>query len=78
MNPEDRLYEITRKFGTENIEVVQQLLSQVKDPKENVLGAIIYLAKDGRINDIKNYVDMANNQVDLLFRIATVKDERSY
>lgn len=78
LNPEDRLYEMTRKFGTENISAVEQLLSRVKDPKQNVLGAIIYLARDGKIDDVKNYVDMANEQVDVLLRSATVKEERSY
>ncbi|GAA0188934.1 hypothetical protein GCM10009122_48300 [Fulvivirga kasyanovii] len=78
LNPEDRRYEITRKFGRENTELVEQLLSQVKDPKENILGAIIYLARDGKIDDVKNYVQMANEQVEVLLRCATVKEERSY
>lgn len=78
LNPEDRRSEITRKFGRENIKFVEQLLSQVKDPKENILGAIIFLARDGKIDDVKNYVEMANAQVEVLLRCATVKEERSY
>jgi hypothetical protein len=72
----DRSFEIVRKFGSANELQVKKLLNTVINPTEQVLGAIIFLARPGFIVDIETNVLLANQQRDILLGAATVKDER--
>ena len=70
----DRDFEISRKFGPATAARVNLLLSTVHDPKENVLGAIIFLANTS--DEVGELVLLANADRDALLNAATVKEER--
>lgn len=74
LKPEDRVFEITRKFGKESLQQMLASLSAVEQPQENVLGAIVFLANDAE--QFASLVKMANSDRNGLLRAATVKDER--
>ena len=70
----DRDFEISRKFGSTCAARVNFLLSAVHDPKEHVLGAIIFLANTSV--GVEELVLLANEDRDALLNAATVKEER--
>ena len=73
----DRKYIIQVKFGLSNISAIEALLSNVVEPSEKVLGAILFLARPGNFEDIEKFIDLANKNVSSLLNSAQVKDERT-
>lgn len=71
---DDRKYEIRRKFGETDVTVVYSMLSDVIEPTDQVLGAIVFLANN--IEQISDLVVLANTDRGRLLNAATVKDER--
>lgn len=69
----DRDFEIERKFGPASAARVNFLLSAVNDPKENVLGAIIFLANTS--DEVEDLVLLANEDRYALLNAAMVKEE---
>ena len=53
------------------------VIRNVVEPRENVLGAILFLARPGNFEDIENFIELANNNVSTLLNAAQVKDERT-
>lgn len=76
LTPADRSFEIARKFGSASESQIQDLLAMVTDPSDQVLGAIVFLARLGHIEDIRSSVSLANEHRERLLNAATVKDER--
>ncbi|MBN9686173.1 MULTISPECIES: hypothetical protein [unclassified Corallococcus] len=72
----DRVAEIERKFGRAQVEPVLQQLSRVSNPTEKLLGAIVFLAREGHVEDIALTVADANTNPSRILNAATVKDER--
>lgn len=76
LTPADRSFEIVRKFGSVYESQIQDLLAMVTNPSDQVLGAIVFLARPGHIEDIKSSVSLTNEHRERLLNAATVKDER--
>jgi hypothetical protein len=76
LNHEDRVAEIERKFGRDQVEPVLARLGQVSNPTEKLLGAIVFLAREGHVDDIALTVTAANKNPSEILNAATVKDER--
>ena len=76
LSHEDRVHEIQRKFGAAALESMLSLLAQVTDKKDQILGAIIFLAREQHPEDIPSLVELANENPAKLLSAATVKDER--
>ncbi len=76
LTPEDRAFLIARKFDAADAAVVAALLAAVDDPTDQVLGAILFLARAGRIDDLAELVRLASEDRATLLNAATVKDER--
>ena len=74
LTAQDRAVTIESKFGLAQVAHVNALLSQVAAPSEQLLGAIVFLART--VDDIPALVDLANHDRDQVLRAATVKDER--
>lgn len=74
----DRGYVIAQKFSPEDGDRVQALLASVERPTDQVLGAILFLASPGRVDEIAAYVRLARDDRDALLNAATVKDERGW
>ncbi|NPC73547.1 hypothetical protein HPP05_27720 [Corallococcus exiguus] len=72
----DRVAEIERKFGRDQVEPVLEQLSRVSQPTEKLLGAIVFLARVGHVQDIALTVAAANKNPSEVLNAATVKDER--
>ncbi|RKH50472.1 hypothetical protein D7X96_12005 [Corallococcus interemptor] len=72
----DRVAEIERKFGRDQLDAVLAQLGQVSNPTEKLLGAIVFLARVGHVEDIANTVTLANQDPSQVLNAATVKDER--
>lgn len=76
LNHADRIAEIQRKFGPDSLEQVLARLEQVAKPGERLLGAIVFLARPGHVEDIAQLVSLANQDPSQVLNAATVKDER--
>ena len=76
LTPEDRLHEIDRKFGRERRDSVLARLDQVIAPSEKILGAILFISRQGQIADIEAMVALANEDPQRLLDSAQVVDER--
>ncbi len=76
LTPDDRAAEVLRKFGADLEPDVTALLSSVAEPSEPILGAIVFLARPGRVRDVREYVALADVSPGQLLAAATVKDER--
>lgn len=74
LTPSDRNFEIERRFGTGALAQANRLLSDVSAPTDQILGAIIFLARN--ISDLPDLVALANSDPKKLLNAATVKDER--
>ena len=70
----DRSAEIRRKFGAGNLIKVETILDGVRNPTDQVLGAIVFLAT--RLEQLPGLVELANADQEQLLRAAVVKDER--
>ncbi|CAM3441482.1 SpoVR family protein [Corallococcus sp. ZKHCc1 1396] len=75
-NHADRIAEIERKFGPDKVEQVLAQLSRISHPTEQLLGAIVVLARPGHVGDIASSVSLANRDASAVLNAATVKDER--
>ncbi|MBN8471506.1 hypothetical protein JYJ95_33790 [Corallococcus exiguus] len=76
LNHADRVAEIERKFGRDQVEPVLAQLRRVSNPTERLLGAIVFLAREGHVTDVALSVAAANKNPSELLNAATVKDER--
>jgi hypothetical protein len=70
----DRRHEVERRFGAHAWPRAQEVLARVVAPTEQVLGAIVFLAR--HVDDLPDLVDLANSDAQKLLNAATVKDER--
>jgi hypothetical protein len=70
----DRRCEIERRFGVETFARADELLAGVVKPTDQILGAIVFLARS--VDDLPELVDLANTDPQQLLNAATVKDER--
>lgn len=71
----DRDFEIARKFGPASLAHVNELLSHVRDPDDQVLGAIVFVART--VDGVEWCVKQANEDRPGLLRTAVVMDERT-
>lgn len=76
LTPEDREFEIQRKFGACNFEKIREQLNQVTRQTEQILGAIVFLARKNHPEDFGSLVLLANSNPAALLNAATVKEER--
>ena len=76
LNAADRDFELLRKFGSWGTKNAMSILSAATDPTDHILGAVIFLAKTGHLEDLDDLVKLANQDRNSLLRAATVKDER--
>ena len=74
LTPEHRDAEIRRKFGEVSQPAMRAMLSGVREPTEQVLGAVVFLAT--RIDQVPALVELANSDREQLLRAAVVKDAR--
>ncbi|RYZ39617.1 MAG: hypothetical protein EOO71_19420 [Myxococcaceae bacterium] len=72
----DRIAEIERKFGSDQLDAVLACLSRVSHPTEPLLGAIVFVARQGHVDDVALMVALANEDASKVLNAATVKDER--
>jgi hypothetical protein len=70
----DRKHEIERRFGVGAYARASEILAGVTKPTEQMLGAIVFLARD--VNDLPDLVELANTDPQKLLNAATVKEER--
>ncbi|WKB56183.1 hypothetical protein [Eleftheria terrae] len=76
LNEADRAFLIRRKFAQDEAQRVADALRRVISPSDQVLGAIVFLARDRRPDDIDQLVDLANRDTAALLNAATVAEER--
>lgn len=76
LNSTDREFEIRRKFGDSTVQEVLGILGKVSDPTEQVLGAIVFLAREHQMGDFEELISLANEDRNKLLHAAAVKDER--
>lgn len=74
LTPQDRDFEIDRKFGSASAQAVDAMLRAVDDPTDPVLGAIVFLAN--RPDEVAELVALANTDRPRLLNAAVVKEER--
>ena len=72
----DRVHEIAKKFGEVNAERANDLLSSLQNPTDQLLGAVLFLARPGRIEDLIDLIALANDNPTRLLNAATTADER--
>lgn len=72
----DRAHEIARKFGATNAARVDALLAGLRNPTEPLLGAIVFLPRPGRFDDVASLVAEANEHPARLLSAACTADER--
>lgn len=56
----DRKWVIRKKFGLFSSKKVLKLLDSVDNPSDKVLGAILFLARPDKLEDIVSLVELAN------------------
>jgi hypothetical protein len=74
VTPADREYEIRRRFGAQALTRVSELLAGVTAPTEQLLGAILFLARD--VDELPELVAQANSDPQGVLNAAVVKEER--
>ena len=74
LTPEDRKHEIERRFGAGQYTRAREILAGVAKPTEQILGAIVFLARN--VDELHELVDLANEDPQTLLNAATVKEER--
>ena len=72
----DRAHEITRTFGEPNAARANELLASVQNSTDQLLGAVLFLARPGHVEDLVNLVASANDHPVALLSAATTADER--
>jgi len=72
----DRSHEITRKFGDANAARAHSLLACIENPTDQLLGAVIFLARPNHIEDLVDLVASANDHPVRLLSAASAADER--
>jgi hypothetical protein len=72
----DRSHEIARKFGAANAAKANALLASVQNPTDQLLAAVIFLARPGRVEDLIDLVASANDHPARLLSAAATADER--
>lgn len=72
----DRAHEIVRKFGAANAANVDALLAGLQNPTDPLLGAIVFLARPGHLDDIPSLVAAANEYPAGVLSAATTAEER--
>ncbi len=77
LNEEDRNWVIRKKFGLLKKRRILEILEDVTDPSEKVLGAILFLARPNNLDDVISFVNLANEDEQQLLQSAQVKDERT-
>jgi hypothetical protein len=70
----DRKHEVERRFGVGQYTRVREILAGVAKPTEQILGAIVFLARS--VDELPELVDLANEDPQGLLNAATVKEER--
>lgn len=73
----DRKWVIRNKFGLFSSNKIYKILNDVENPSDKVLGAILFLARPGKLEDIVSSVKLANDNEKRLLNAAQVKDERT-
>lgn len=76
LNPRDRRYVIKEKFGEEQVFTIESMLKDVENSSDQVLGAIVFLCREGDLKSVDRYIDMANSDEITLRTAANVKLER--
>jgi hypothetical protein len=76
LTPEARAVAIARKFSAQDAVRVHALLASIEASSGELLGAIVFLARPGRVDDIERLVDSARDERAAILDAATVKDER--
>lgn len=74
LTAEDRKHEIERRFGAGEYARAQGILAGVARPTQQILGAIVFLARN--VDDLPDLVELANKDPQTLLNAATVKEER--
>lgn len=77
LTPEDRDWIINNKFAVFDRKQVNKILNQSVNQSDKVLGAILFLAHSGKLDDLQCCVNLANQDVKKLLNSAMVKDERT-
>ena len=70
----DHKQEIERRFGAGEVTRAREILSGVAKPTEQILGAIVFLARD--VDELPELVELANTDPQTLLNAAVVKEER--
>jgi len=76
IGPENRRFTIEKKFGSDKFTQVESILEKVVNPTDRVLGAILFIVRDGDFEQLEEYVALANEDEMQLRTIASVKFER--
>ena len=76
LTAEDRAHEIARKFGASNAARANELLASVQNPTDQLLGAVLFLARLDRVEDLVDLVASANDNPARLLSAATTAEER--
>ena len=77
LSESDRKYAIRKKFGFFSRRKVNAILSDLENPSDKVLGAIVFLARRGELGDLVSLVKLANENEEGLLNSAQVKDDRT-
>jgi len=75
-NASDRNYVIKEKFGQDEVSAIETILNTVENQSNQVLGAIMFLCKEGDLNSLNHYIHLANTEEMVLRTSAEVKFER--
>jgi hypothetical protein len=70
----DHKQEIERRFGVGAYARAREILAGVAKPTEQILGAIVFLARD--VDELPELVELANTDPQTLLNAAVVKEER--
>ena len=76
LTPEYRDGVLAEKFEPPARASVTRLLGQVVEPTDQVISAILFLARPGCVDDVERSVALANEDRQTLLDAATVNDER--
>jgi hypothetical protein len=74
LTAEDRKHEIERRFGVGEYARAREMLAKVANPTQQILGAIVFLART--VDELPELVELANTDPQTLLNAATVKEER--
>lgn len=72
----DRAYVLSHKFGLLQRSRARRCLSEIAEPTDQVLGAVLFLSRPRDLEDLARCVNLANHDREALLHAATVKEER--